>query len=110
MTVLWHILLQAIAIFVVAQVLPGIKLKGFGTAIVVSLVLSTLDFFLFWLLAFLSMPLILLTAGLFIFVLNAVILFITDKMIEDFEIKDVTTTFFAAFLISACNVILRWVF
>ena len=108
--ILWNILLLSVAVFLVAQLLPGIRLKNFGTAIIVAIVYSLINYLIGWLLGFLTLPLIILTFGLFKFVINGFLLLITDKVMEDFEIDGIGTTFLAAFLITVVDSILRWIF
>jgi len=94
-------------IFGIARFLPGIRLKDFTTAIIVAIVYSIFNFLFFWLLAFLALPLMLITFGLFTFVINAGLLWLTDKLIDNFEIKDIMTLFIAAFLITIGNWLIR---
>ncbi len=107
---LWNIILFSIAVFLVASLLPGIRLKNFGTAVIVALVYSIVNFLIGWLLVLISLPFIIITLGLFMFVINAVMLWITDQFMEDFEIDGIGTTLLAAFLISVTDSILRWIF
>ena len=102
-------LILSVAVFVVAQVLPGIRVKNFGTAVVVAIVYSVINFFTGWLLVLLTLPFIVLTFGLFKLVINAFMLWLTDKMMEDFEIKDFLTTFVAAVLITLVDSLVKWV-
>lgn len=110
MHTLWNVLLLAVAVFAVAHILPGIRVKNFVTAIIVAVVYSLLNFFFGWLLTFLALPAIIVTFGLFIFVVNAVLLWVTDKLMEDFEISSFGWTIFAAFLITLLNKLLQWIF
>lgn len=85
------LLLNALVIFVVARVVPGVRIRGFGTAIAVALVYSVLAVFLKWLLVLLSLPLVIVTFGLFLFVINGVLLWMTDKLVDGLHIKDKTS-------------------
>ena len=105
-----NLLILSVAVFLVANFLPGIQVKHFGTAVIVAIVYSLVNFFFRWLLIVLSLPFIIITFGLFKLVINAVLLWITDKIIEDFEIENVTTTIVASLLITFCNLLLRWLF
>jgi putative membrane protein len=107
---LWNILLLSVAIFLVAELLPGIRLKNFGTAIIAAIVYSLINYLIGWLLVFLSLPFIIITFGLFKIVINALLLLITDKVIDDFEIDGIGTTFLAALLISIVDSLLHWIF
>lgn len=106
---IFNMLILSVAVFVVAQVLPGIRVKNFGTAVVVAIVYSVINFFTGWLLVLLTLPFIVLTFGLFKLVINAFMLWLTDKMMEDFEIKDFLTTFVAAVLITLVDSLVKWV-
>ncbi len=105
-SILWNVLLLSIAVFVVASVLPGIRLKSFSTAILVAIVYSIVN----TILSFFAFPFVLITLGLFIFVINVLVLWITDKLIEDFEIQNFATTIVASLLITVCNLLFRWLF
>ena len=83
LTMILKILLLSVAIFIVSQVLPKIKIKNFGTAVTVAVVLSVINFFIGWLLRLLAFPLNFITFGLFNFVIFAFLLWITDLLIED---------------------------
>lgn len=81
------ILLKAFVVLVVAQVVPGIRIEGYKSALSVAVVYAVLSWALKWLLVVLTFPFIIVTFGLFLFVLNGALLWLTDKLIESFEIK-----------------------
>ena len=109
MQVLISIFFLSIAVFVVAQLLPSIHLKGFGTAIVVAIVYSVLSFLLGGVLVLLSLPLMIVTFGLFKLVINALLLWVTDLFIKDFKIDGFGALLLAAFLITLFDALLHWV-
>jgi len=108
MNYVWSILLLSAAVFIVANVMPTIKIKNYWTALAVAVVYSLINFFIGWLLKFFAFPFIVITFGLFTFVVNAVLLWITDKLLDDFEIEGFFSTLIAAFLITLINSGLRW--
>lgn len=108
MQILWNILLLSAAVFIVANLMPTIKIKNYWTAIAVAVVYSIVNFLVGWLLNFFAMPFIFITFGLFTFVVNAVLLWITDKLLDDFEIKGLFSTLIAALLITLVNSGLKW--
>ena len=110
MSFLWNLLLLSIAVFIVAKTIPGIHIKNFGTAIGIAVVYSIINFLLGWLIMALTLPFLFITFGLFKFVINAFLLFITDKLLDDFRIDGLMTTLAAAVLITVVDSILRWVF
>jgi len=110
MGIITNILLLSISIFLVSKMMSGIHLKSFWTAVVVAIVYSIADILLYWFLVIISMPLIILTFGLFVFVLNAFLLWITDQLLDDFEIESFGTTLVASFIITVINLVLGWIF
>jgi putative membrane protein len=109
-TMIINVLILSVAVFLVAQLLPGIRVKNFYTAILVAIVYSLINFFTGWLLVLLSLPFMIITFGLFKLVINAFMLWLTDKLMEDFKISDVLTTFIAAALITFVDSAMQWLF
>lgn len=107
---IYNLLILSAAIFIVSKVLPGIHIRGVWTAVVVAIVYSIINYFLGWLFMLLAFPLMVITFGLFKFVINAFLLWMTDKLMDDFEINSLGTTFVAAFLITIVDSLLRWIF
>ena len=105
-----NLIILSVSVFLVSSLLPGIYIKNYGTAIVVAVVYSIVNFFLGWLLILLSIPFIILTLGLFTFVVNAILLWLTDKIVNDFEINHLGTTLLASLLISFTNALLHGIF
>jgi putative membrane protein len=104
--------LSAAAFLGVSKVLPGFHIKSFGTALVVSAIYSVLYvvlYTIFHALWILTTPLVILTLGLIYFVINAVILWLTDKLVEDFQITNPVTLLIAAVLLTIVNAIIRFV-
>ena len=89
--------------------LPFVHICSLSTAVGVAAVYGVLKFCLYWVLFFLSLPFIFLTLGLFLLVLNAIFLWITDKMIDGFEIDSFLHTLVASAVISVFDLFLRWI-
>jgi putative membrane protein len=106
-------LLSAAAFLAVSKLLPGFRIGNFGTALVVSAVYSilhvVLHFILFKVLWLLTLPLVILTLGLIFFVVNAVILWLTDRIVENFNIDSTAALIMAAVLLTIVNWIIRLV-
>lgn len=110
LSIFLYILFLSLAVFLIAQLMPGVYVKSFGTAIIVAVVYAVINFLLHRILVILSIPFIILTFGLFVLVINAFLLWITDKLIPSFEIKGIGNLVVATILISICNFVLRWIF
>jgi putative membrane protein len=106
-------LLSAAAFLAVSKILPGFRIRSFGTALVVSAVYSilhiVLHFILFKVLWVLTIIPVILTLGIIFFVVNAVILWFTDRIVEDFDIDSTATLIIAAVLLTIVNWIIRFV-
>ena len=105
-------LVMAVSIWVIAMIVPGIKLHGFKSAMAVAGIYGVLNFVLFRLLFFITFPLLILkylTLGIFGVVINAVLLMVTDKILDGFEIKGFGSALLGALGISVVNLILALV-
>ena len=102
-------LILSVSVFIVTRILPSVRIKAFATAVFVAFVYGILKLLLTKILVFLSLPLIFLTFGLFYFVINAFLLWLTDKLISEFEVKGLFNTLIAAFLISLIDALLHWI-
>ena len=101
------VLLTAGLLYALAAALPGVRLKSYGTAVIVALVYGLLNYFLFWLIALIAFIPMMLSLGLFGLVINAFLLWVTDKLLDDFEIDSVRTTLIMAVLLTVGKFILR---
>ena len=102
-----EILVTSGLLYALATAFPGVRLKSFGTALAVVLVYGVLNYFLFWLVALIAFIPMLLSFGLFGLVINAFLLWLTDKLIDDFEIDSLRTTLLIAMLLTVAKVVLR---
>ncbi|MFP4163695.1 MAG: phage holin family protein [Chitinispirillaceae bacterium] len=107
MEIVFDLLFLSVAIFLVAKLLPAIHIKSFATAVVVAVVYSIINVVLGWLLRTLALPLTFLTFGLFKIVINAVLLWITDLIIQDFKIKGFGWTIVAALFIAVVDTFIK---
>jgi putative membrane protein len=97
-------------LYALASALPGVRVKSFGAAVTVALVYGLLNYFLFGLIALISFIPMLLSFGLFGLVINAFLLWLTDKLIDDFEIDSLGMTFLMAAVLTFGKVVLRMLF
>jgi putative membrane protein len=80
-------LLCAGALMLVAQIFRGIWVKSFGSALLASLVIGLLMAFVRPLLVILTIPITIVTLGLFIFLLNGFLFWLAGKMLGGFEVR-----------------------
>ena len=87
MKFIMRIVATSIIAFGLSYLLDGIKIKSFITAIILAAVLAILNAFLKPLLIILTLPITIFTLGLFLFVINAGIILLADKLIDGFEVQ-----------------------
>lgn len=91
-----RILLSALAVVVLAKLLPGVHVASYGTAIIVAIVLALLNLIIKPLLILFTLPVTILTLGLFLLVINAIIILLADGFVGGFEVDG----FFMAIIFS----------
>ena len=79
-------IVSALAILASAYLLPGVHIAGFTTALVAAVVLGIINAFLKPILLFLTLPINILTLGLFTFVVNAVIIILAANLVPGFSV------------------------
>ena len=87
MTFLLRILLTAVVVVFLANFLPGVNVTGYWTAIVVALVLALLNLIVKPILVLLTLPVTILTLGLFLIVINAIIILLVDAFVGGFTVS-----------------------
>ena len=101
-------LILSASVFLVTRILPFIYVKNFATALFVALVYGVLKMLLTDILVFFSFPLMIVSLGLFYFVINAFLLWITNLLVTNFEVRGCFSTVIAAVLIAAIDAVLHW--
>jgi len=99
-----------VVILLIARVLPGVHVDSYGTAVVVAVVYGLINVTLGTLLKLIGLPFVILTLGVFLVIINAFLLWITDALLDDFDIEDIGTTFVAALLITIADTMLGMIF
>ena len=108
-----RLVVNVIAIGITAQLMDGISYGNFWDLLLVAIVFGVVNFFLNPLLVILTCPLQIITLGLFMFVVNAVLLWLTSFIAGILDADFVVDSFFwtaivGAFLISLINLVLSW--
>jgi len=98
-----RVLVNAMAILAAAAVVPGIELSGAGAALGAGLALGVINALIRPILLILTLPLTLLTLGLFLFVLNALCLWLASALVNGFVVQGFGAALFGALLVSAVS-------
>ncbi|MDZ7757949.1 phage holin family protein [Rhodohalobacter sp.] len=104
------LLINSLVIFFGAYILDGVSVKNYLTALGVAILLGLVNIFIKPLIIFLTLPLTILTLGLFIWVINAWMLMLIDKLVEGFNIRNFWWALFFGLFISVLNGILFRIF
>jgi len=106
MKYLLRILLSALAVVVLSKILPGVFVESYLTAIIVALVLSFLNFLVKPVLIILTLPVTIITLGLFLLIINAIIIVFADKLIDGFTVDSIWWALLFSLLLSLFQSIL----
>ena len=102
--------LNAFALFFVMKLVPGIQIDHFRDLLVATLVLGLLNAFLRPIVLLFTLPVTILTLGLFTLVVNGVMFYLAASLVEGFRVTGFGTAFVAAFLFSVFSFALNVVF
>ncbi len=101
---IFRLIIVAVTLLIITQIVPGFSVSSFYIALVVAILLGLLNVTLKPILVLLTMPLTILTLGLFLFVINAGILLLLASFVEGFAI----TSFWSAISASLILTIINW--
>lgn len=106
MGVLVNILINAAALFVAAKLIPGIEVQSLGAVLLAALVFGVVNTFVKPLVSLLTLPITILTLGLFYLVINAGLLGLTAWLTPGFEISGFFPALFGAIVVSLVGMFL----
>ena len=89
MQILISLALSGIAVLISAYILPGVKVDGFLTAVVVAVILAVVNTFIKPLVLALTLPISILTLGLFSFVINALMVMLVAAVVPGFRVDGI---------------------
>ena len=108
MRLLLHWILSAVAVWIVAHIVPGIYVTGPTAALIAALVIGLINATLGLLLKILTFPLTILTLGLFWFVINALMLELAAALVNGFYVRNFIAALIGAVMLSLVSSVLQW--
>lgn len=96
MPVIIRLFVLALAVFVASYIIPGVEIDSPASLLVVSVVLGVVNTFIKPILVILTLPLTVLTLGIFLLLLNGILIMIVSSIVPGFEVE----SFFSAILFS----------
>ena len=98
----------ALAIMFVGWIIPGITISSFMTALVASAVIALVNIFIKPVLVFLTLPINIITLGLFILVINALLFMFVAYLVPGVEIDGFWSAFWGAVILSILSIGISW--
>ena len=104
MGIIIRVLISAVAVFLASRVIPGVSVNSFVTALIVAVVLGLLNAFVKPILTILTIPITVITLGLFLIVLNVLMVYLASYLVDGFRVSG----FIAALLFSIMVSVVTW--
>jgi putative membrane protein len=95
-----QVFLYSVLLLLVARMISGIEIRDFGQALLAAFVLSVLNLLVRPLLVIFTLPLLVITLGLFVWVINAWLLMLTSKIVGGFRVDNFRSALLASLLLS----------
>lgn len=106
MQILVALVLNALALMATTYVVPGFHVASFTTALLAAIVLGVVNTFIKPVLTFITLPITLITLGLFAFVINAAVLFIVSAVVPGVVVDGWVPAILAAIVLSIVSTVL----
>jgi putative membrane protein len=107
MKILLRLIINVLIMFLIAGIVPGVYLQGVYAATITVIILAIVNVTLKPILIILTLPINILTLGLFTFVINALLLLFVDSIVQGFEIDGFMPAFWGALLYSLAHLIVE---
>lgn len=102
--IILSLLLNSVGIFIIGYLLPGVEIKTFFTALWVAILLAVVNTLIKPVILILTLPLTILTLGLFILVINALMLMLVNAFAEGMKIRNFWWAVLFSLLLSLLNI------
>ena len=102
-----RLLISALVAFGLAYLLPGVHIDSFVTALILALVLAVLNMLLKPIMVILTLPITIITFGLFLLVINAAIILLASKLVDGFKVDGFWWALLFSILLSVVTSILH---
>jgi putative membrane protein len=107
MGLILNLLVSGLAVFITAQFLPGVSVDSFITALLTAVVLGLINMFIKPIINILTLPINLLTLGLFSFVVNALMILLVSHFVTGFHVNGFIAALLFSIVLSLVNSVLN---
>jgi putative membrane protein len=104
---LLHWILCAIALLVVSKIVPGFHVQGFGPAMIASLVIGLLNATVGFVLKIITFPLSILTLGVFLLVINGLMIMLASGVVRGFTVRGFIPAFIGAIVLALLGMLIK---
>ena len=108
MTLIIRWFINALALMLVAYLYSGVQVNGIFTALIAALVLGLVNAIIRPLLVILTLPVTILTLGLFIFVINAFMFWFVTEIVKGFTVTGFTAALIGSLMFSVISLVTNW--
>jgi len=98
---------SALALYIVARIIPGIEVSGFGAALIATVVIAVVNATIGIVLKVLTFPLTILTLGLFLLIVNAFLLWLASIFTPGFAVRGFLSAVLGSLVLTILTAILR---
>lgn len=105
MKLIANLLVNGFAVAVAAYLLPGVKVDSFLTAVIISVVLGIINMFIKPIIVLLTLPFTIITLGLFIFVINGLMVLLASTFIPGFTVANFGWAMLFSIVLWAVNIV-----
>ncbi len=109
MNLILKLLLNSISLLIVAQLIDGISFRNYGAAFFAAVILALVNTFIRPIFVFFTLPLSFFTLGLFIFIINGLMLYLTSFLVKGFVIEGFGAALVGAILTSLVSWLLQMI-
>jgi putative membrane protein len=102
-----HWVVSSVALLVTGAIVPGFHLRGFTTAMIATFLIGLCNYVVWPILFVLTLPLTIVTLGLFVFVLDAIVLKVCAAFLKDFEISGWLSAILGAVILAVSSSVLH---
>jgi len=103
-------LLSALALLIVSRLVAGFQIDSLGTALIAALVFGLLNATVGLLLKLVTLPLVVLTLGIFLIIVNALVLQLASSFVPGFHIRSFGAAFWGALVLALIQMLFRFLF
>ena len=107
MRLLLHWILSALALIIVSHLVPGFVVTGFVPALIAALVIGLLNATVGLFLKIVTFPLSILTLGLFLLVINGVMILVASAFVPGFHVSGLVPAFWGALVLALLGMLIR---